>query len=200
MCYLERGADDVVGIFCDEVIQFKKSAQSSTPLSTEHIKQQKGRVCPWFKSLSQYSGSKHRSHLDSSFQHCSPVLSAFSPKQAMESGHRTSPARVHPDCFSISDLEQAQLSPHYTPVNNVTITFTDLPEFLSQNHKKKKIITTKWLRQVKFYHRCISSIALLWARQLWNRDHCPLPHHYIDFLILISIVMYPPLWESTENP
>lgn len=42
MFYLERGADDLVGIFCEEAIQLKKSAQNSTPLSTEHTKQQKG--------------------------------------------------------------------------------------------------------------------------------------------------------------
>lgn len=41
MIYLKMGAADVVGIFCDEAIQLKKSAQSSTSLSTEHTEQQK---------------------------------------------------------------------------------------------------------------------------------------------------------------
>lgn len=53
-----------------------------------------------------------------------------------------SPTRVHLYCFSISDLKQAQLSPHCTPIYSVTISFTDLPEFLAQNHKQK-IISTK---------------------------------------------------------
>lgn len=71
-----------------------------------------------------------------SFQHYSPVLGAFSSKQQWEVA--TGQVLQGFICFSIPDLEQAQLSLHYTPIHNVTITFTDLPEFLSQNQKEKK--------------------------------------------------------------
>lgn len=37
MFYLESGAADALGIFCDETIQLKRSAKNSTSLSTGQI-------------------------------------------------------------------------------------------------------------------------------------------------------------------
>lgn len=143
MFYLERGAADALGIFCDETIQLKRSAKNSTSLSTGQIwNSRKGDFAhDWnlFSVNIQAWGICHTWTIFF-FQPHSPVLRVFPSKQATKSGHRTSPTRVHLDCFSISDLEQAQLCPHCTPICSVTITFTDPPELLSQNHKKKNHI------------------------------------------------------------
>lgn len=37
MFYLESGAADALGIFCDETIQLKRSAKNATSLSTGQI-------------------------------------------------------------------------------------------------------------------------------------------------------------------